>query len=474
MKKTGVLHRIICLMLAIFLIAVPAHATGEEEVSEEYNLPITQGCHTIDASIPMIPEAKNITNVSSAFLYDYNTETLLYSVNPDELCDPGSLVKIMTSLIIAEQANLDDEVTVDGSLLELLPEYSTGIDLQPGEIITIRELLYCIMVDSANDASVVAAHHVSGSIDAFVEEMNRYARDLGCTRTHFTNVHGLYDTLQFTTARDLTRILAYAVKNETFMEVFSTVHHSVPATNKSEIRDIASNNFLMNDDILTFYLDYRVTGGRAAVADSGERHLAVTAEQNGVELICIVMGSDSIFADDGYSVISYGSFGETSALLNLGFQGHYFFQLFHSNQVWQQFEVLNGDCSLTTGIRESVKALLPNGVRYDDLSYRYNDGDLQLQAPITAGEQIATVQVWYKNICLAVTDLYAMHDVNVKEFEPEAEIPVVEDTNTTHTLILIFSIIALLFILIFGRSLIFRIIRKRKLRHSKSSRRRNH
>lgn len=469
MKKTGIACKIICLIIAVLMTSVPVCADSESE----YNLPVTQGCHSIDAQVPMISVSKDITNLYSAFLYDYNTETLIYSVNPDASYDPGSLVKIMTSLIIAEQANLDDKVTVDGSLLDTLPENSYGVDLQPGEIIAMRDLLYCIMVDSANDAAIIAAHHISGSVDAFVDEMNRYASDLGCTNTHFTNVHGLYDASQLTTARDLARILAKAVENKVFMEAFSTVHYSVPATNKSEIRELSSNNFLMNDDELTFYLDYRVTGGRAAIAETGERNLAVTAELDGVELISIVMGSLSVIADDGYSIVTYGSFGETSALLNLGFQGHHSVQLFHENQVLKQFEVPNGDSYLTAGIKEAVKTLLPSGVTYSDLSYRYDDADTQIQAPIQAGERIATVQVWYQDLCLAVTDLYAMHDVKVREFtETEAVIEEPGKSGTPAALFVVIAIVGLLLILLFGRRIIFRMIRRRRIRRRKQIRRR--
>ena len=470
MKKTGPLCKIICLLLAVFLSTVPVYAIDESE----YNLPVTQGCHSIDAQVPMISPSKDINNLKSAFLYDHNAETVIYAVNPDMQYEPGSLVKIMTALMIAERANLDEKVTVGGDQLSLLPEYSYGVDLQPGEVISMRDLLYCILVESANDASVVAASHVSGSVETFVDEMNRYAFDLGCTNTHFANVYGQFDPSQHTTARDLAKILTKAVKNEDFMEVFCTSHYGVPATNKSDIRELATDNYLINDDFFTFYLDYRVNGGRTGTTEAGERNLAAVSDLNGVELISVVMGSSSVLAEDGHSVVTYGAFNETSALLNLGFQGHYSFQLFHENQVLKQFEVPNGDCYLSTGVKESVQALLPYGVTYSDLSYRYNDADMQIHAPIQSGDHITTVQVWYKNLCLAVTDLYAMHDVKVVNGSVEVE-DVVEtptESTTPAALIVVVSIVVLLFILLFGRTIIFRIIRMRKFRRNKQIRRR--
>ena len=466
MKKTGVVQKLICTIMAILLISVPVYASQETD----YNMPVSNGCHSLDAQISMLKPSKEIANLYSAILYDYKTETLVYSVNPDDVYDPGNLVKIMAGLMIAERGNMDDQVTVDGNLIDLLPEYSDGIDLQDGEVISLRDLLYCMIIGSANDAALIAADHVGGSLYAFLQDMNSYAIELGCTNTFFTNITGGEDSLQFTTARDLAKILAKAVENDAFMDAFTTVHYSVPATNKSDARGVASNNYFINDDVMSIYLDERVTGGCSSIVDDGKRNLAVSAEQDGVALISIVLGGVSQIANDGYSVISYGGYPETRTLLNLGFQGHYSCQIFYENQVLNQFEVSNGDNYLSTGVKNSVSALLPSGVKHSDLNYRYST--TKVQAPIKAGDKVATVEVWYGSLCLAVTDLYAMHDVKVKEYvEPEriVEEPV---SNTPTGLIVVITTVCLLVILLFGRNVIFRLIRKIKIRHIKNTRRR--
>ena len=469
MKKTGILlNRIICLLLIVLLMAIPVSAKDETD----YNLPVTNGCRSIDAQIPMLQPSKEITNLYSAFLYDYNAETVIYSVNPDIAYDPGNLVKLMTGLIIAEQPNLDDVVTVDGMLLAQLPKNSYGIGLQDGENISLRDLLYCILVESANDATIVAANHIGGTVEAFVEQMNTYAEELGCENTYFANVHGLYSPMQFSTARDIAKIIVKAYENDIFMDAFSNISYTVPATNLSEARELSNDNFMINDSIMSIYLDYRVTGGRPAVTQSGGRNLAVTAEQNGVELISVVMGSASILDADGYSVVEYGSFSETSALLNLGFKGYESYEIFHENQVIQQIEVPNGDCYLAAGIKESVSALLPSGVSYNDLSFRYDKTIDKIQAPIKAGDKITTNQVWHDNLCLAVADLYALHDVDVKAFV-QVEEPVEETSpGIPSVFIVVLVIVGLLIVLLFGRRVIFRMIRKRKISRSKSVRRR--
>lgn len=467
MKKTGIGCRFLCLIFAFLFFTIPVGAVGSDNI----DLSVTQGCHTIDAQIPMISASEEITNLYAAVVYDYTNDTLIYAVDPDQRYDPASLVKIMTALIIAKQGNLDDMVTVDGSLLESLPEGSLGIQLLDGEVISLRDLLFSILVESANDAAIVAANYIYGSTDDFLIEMNRYAAELGCTNTTFTNVHGLYSENQVSTARDLARILTEAAKNEAFMEAFSTSHYTVPATNLSEPRELSSLCFIMNED--SRYYDSRVTGGRTGIMETGERNLAVTAQRDDVKLVSVVLGSISDLAADGYSVDRFGSYAETSALLSLGYNGHRNVQLFHKDQALKQFEVINGDSYVSTGVTDAVQVLLPDGVTYNDLIYMYDDSVAQLQAPVTAGDFVTTVQVWHKNTCLVQANLYALHNVKVREVI-ETQDTAADSTSGARSILPVIGIIVFLFVVfLFSRRFIFRMIRRHQIRrHKKNPRRR--
>ena len=467
MKKTCMLCRMICILL-ILLLAVPSQAT-----SDGIDMSVTRGCHSIDAQMPMLTPEKKVENVYSAFLYDNTNDTLLYAQEPDLQLPPASFVKIMTALIVAERGDMDEQITVRQEVLDTLSSSSMSINLKDGEIISMRDLLYCILVEAANEAAAVAATHICGDQETFVKEMNAYAAQLGCTATVFTNVHGLHDDFQLMSARDAARILSAATKNEVFMEAFSTVNYTVPATNLSEARELSSNNYLMNDDIMTVYLDSRVTGGRAGVMATGERNLAVTAERNDVQLISIVMGSLSTLAPNGHSVVTFGSYQETSALLDMGFRGHRPVQLFYENQALKQYEVINGDSYITTGVLDAVLAVLPNGVTYNDLSYRYNEDSTTIYAPVKAGDIISTVQVWHNELCLAQANLYALHDVDVKEIVATEEIVEEKEMDTSALLIVVAVIVGLLMVLLFGRRLIFRMIRAQQIRRHRKNRRRS-
>ena len=415
MKQIRYIGIILCL---IYVLTIPINATtvaggnGQNGSTDTKEVLITNGCNSIDAANSVLGTDQIVDNVISAFVYETKSDTLMYSLNPDERVSPSSLVKILTALIAVERGNLDEIITVRGELLTEVPHDAVSADLQADEVITLRDLLYCLMVDSANDAAIVIADHIAGSQSAFVVEMNAYAQALGCTNTSFTNVHGLHDENQYTTAKDMARILAVAVKNSDFFTLFSTIHYNVPSTNKSEERMLSSGNFLMNTDDMQIYYDTRVTGGRTATTADGRRSLAISAEHNGMELICVTMGSKDVLRDDGYTITVYGSYKETSALLDAAFNGYKTVQVLFPGQTIKQCSVLNGDSDVILGSKNSAYAVLPADMSITGLSYRFSGAD-QFQAPIEKGQVLSSVQLWSGNVCVAQTDLVSMNSVAV-------------------------------------------------------------
>ena len=341
-----------CVMLLICLIS-PAYAAEGED-----NLSVSNGFHGIDSSKAYLGQGQLIENVKSAFLYEVNSQSLLYSWNSDLPQYPASLVKIMTALLVLENAELSDVITVKQSSLDTLSSDAISVDLMAGEQITVENLLYCLIVKSANDAAVVLAEHISGSQEAFVEKMNTRAAELGCTGTTYFNPHGLHHDEQVTTARDTCRILAEALKHPFFATLFGTVHYTVPATNVSEERMLQTNNYLMCTDDVAIYFDTRVTGGRTGVTAEGYRCIASTAQSGNMNVICIVMGCASTFLEDGYRVDVFGGFPETTELLNLAFDGNEMRQIVFNNQILFQTPVLNGDSDVFVMSKEDIFAVI--------------------------------------------------------------------------------------------------------------------
>ena len=126
----------------------------------------------------------------------------------------ASLVKIMTCLLAVENANINDTITVTNTALATISEIFHTLSLKPGEQVTLEQMLYSMMVGSANDAAVVIAEHVGGTVGQFVAMMNQRAKEIGCDSTNFTDPTGLGHTDQYTTARDMAKIVNEAIKNE--------------------------------------------------------------------------------------------------------------------------------------------------------------------------------------------------------------------------------------------------------------------
>ena len=477
MKKLVVISLVFCLLLSfcgVFVHATTADTIQTAEKNEEVIQ--TEEASGIDSAVALLGGQKLIDNAKAVFLYELSSDTLMYTQNPDDQMHPSSFVKILTALIAIEKGNLNDLVTATDDVLSTVSYDAVSADLQDGEQMTLEHLIYCMMVGSANDAAAVIANHISGSQEAFVQEMNDYAQNLGCTNTLLKNVHGLHHDEQYTTVRDMARILRAAMKNEIFSTVFSTVRFSVPATNKSESRDLATGNFLMNTDTLTIYFDERVTGGRTGVAVDGRRCLATSAEINGLKLISIVMGSEDIVEEDGLTTDSYGGYKETSLLLDKSADGYKAVQVLFPNQAVNQCSVIDGENDVILGSNVAISAVLPTKVGLDDLTFRYiNAGELR--APITAGDQISQVEVWHGATCVAKGALYAMNSVrSVLETQPVEEI---NDNGAAAK-----SILTTIFLVAAGAVLIViavrflpnlrRIHRKHRMKRYSRNRRRSH
>ena len=405
MKKNGV---ICCLLCAVLLILpfVPFTASA----ADASDIAATKGCHSPDAQFSLLSsEEPLVKNVRSAFVYELNSDTMIYALNPDAPEEPASLVKTMTALIAIENGNLQDVVTMKQSVLDSIPKGMVSAKLLPDEALTLEDLLYCLMVGSASDAAIVIADHISGSQDSFVQLMNDRAAEIGCTGTHFTNTHGLFHSQQITTARDTAKILETALENEEFAKIFSSAYYTVPATNKSEERSLVTNNFLMSKDDTRAYFDERVTGGRTGVTQDGTRCIASCAEVDGMRLLCVVMGSASEYRAGGNKVRSFGGFPETSAFLDICFDGYKSVQVIYDGQVLTQCPVTDGNNAVSLGVKTSVSTVLPKNFTAKQLSFRYTNQSFS--APISKGEALSTVEIWYENLCVGQAQLYAMNNV---------------------------------------------------------------
>jgi len=472
MKKYGIYLMLLLLIFNQILLSASAteNALQETQVSITETQPQrVEDIVGIDAPAAILGSEKLVGNVRSAVVYESGSGSMMYAYNADMPMYPASLVKIMTALVAIERGELSDEVIVSDSAINSIPYDAVSMKLSVGEVITLENLLYGLMVGSANDAAAVIAEHIACSQQKFVELMNQYAQDIGCIGTTFTNVHGLHDDSQHTTARDSARILDAALKNEMFYKIFTTVSVDIPATNKAEMRHLSTGNSLM-DKTSRLYFDGRAIGGRTGVTQDGRRCLAAAAKTNGMLLISIVMGAESVYQEDGYSAISVGGYQETSKLFDLCDSKFKAAQILYPGQILRQLSVANGSSDLVIGPKETLTAVLPKDATAANLSFQYLDKIFQ--APVAAGDLVSRVQVWSDGMCIAQTDLFAMNNVALRAGEEDGVQDRENQSQVVWIVILIFVILALLgFIIHKYRYLIQRFL-KLPRKHKRRIRRR--
>ena len=453
--------KILCFLFAAILLCNPVTVLAEQIDDTS----VINGCHTLDANSPLLG-SDPFANTQSAFLYETNTDTLIFAWNPDQRMSPSSLTKLVTAIVAIEQADLTETVVADEMTLSTIPWDAVSAGIQAGEELSLLDLLYCMLVGSGNDASAVIAVHIDGTMEKFAQRMNAFVASIGCTNSNFTNPHGLHDDNQYTTARDVAKILAYASKNEIFSKLIGAKDYTVAPTNKKGERNLTTNNYLLSTMVMSLYYDSRVTGGRTGVADDGTRCLAATAKRGNMNLISVVMGCRNVYGSGG-SISTFGGFPETTALLDKGFQSMRAVQIFYPGQVLKQYPLANSDANLFIGVQDSYKTVLPSGVTTNDLRFVYQETGL-LAAPIDKNAPFGTVNVYYGSICVASAPLFALNKVAVLEEDLITDRD--EEPTRRISVGVILAIIAVLFIvviLLLRYSKKFRIIVGKKRRRKR-------
>ncbi len=434
MKK----NKIICIALSLLLLfgATPASATQVNETTDptvqtdpEYQTgagdsSVSSGCHSINAMSPLWGSSKLLETAGAAMLYELESETVLYAWNPDVQIFPAALVKIMTCLLALENGNLEDEIVVTSTAMATLPKDT--YKLVVGERWTLEQLLYCMMVGGMNDAAAVVAEYVSGSQVGFVNLMNRRAKEIGCTNTNFTNANGFHDAKQVSTTRDLVKILNEALKNELFFQFFSETSFTLPKSEYAESRYMETTNYMMTLTVTAEYYDNRVTGGRTGLTDARERCLVVTAKSKGLHYIAIVMCAKSTVDEKG-DIIRFGNYEEVKELLKLGFEGFKVYQILDEDQILTQYPVMDGQNNVSAGPSETCYTVLPENTLTTALSYRYDNNNIALTAPVETGMPINNVQVWYGNVCVAQSPVVTKNSSAVNVIEDQSVM--IEENN---------------------------------------------
>ena len=365
--KLNIINKKLYVFLFVFLLVFIALSISNRTYSNSENI-------TIDSN--------------SAILIDTKTQKVLYEKNSNEKMYPASTTKILTAIITLENSNLSDIATVSSYAVSALgPEYSSA-NLKYGEQLTVEQLLQLLLIHSANDAAIVLAEHVAGSVNSFISIMNTRTYELGLKNTNFTNVYGGHDENHYTTASDLSKIMKYCMSNDNFRQISGSASCSIPATNMSDIRQYESTNELIVPTNSSYY-PY-ITAGKTGFTTPAGECLVSSAFHNNIELICITLG--------GYTPLS--RFTDTRHLFEYGYSNYSIQTIVESNSLIDTIEVPTSPISsipLDLYSTDTIATLLPNNTSIDSLAYKIDIRN-NLLAPIKSGEVIGNITYTIDNI----------------------------------------------------------------------------
>lgn len=320
----------------------------------------------------MTPKASaaDYSQAKAMCVMESSSKRVLQSKNMDSKLAMASTTKIMTAITAIENCDDLDQI------FEISPKAvgvpGTSLYLRKGEKFSTRQLLYGLMLISGNDASVAIGEHVCGSLNKFVELMNKTAKKIGATNSHFDNTHGLDSKSHYTTAYDLALITSYAMQNETFKEIVSTKNTKITNTD-GKTRYLKNKNKLLNSFV-------GCNGVKTGFTDDAGRCLVSSAERDGMNVVCVVLNCGPMFE-------------ECSSLMQQAFLQYKLYDLTSFYKLPEFISVANGRTD-TVGLTTMGHCYYP--LRDDEMTsveIRYQLQDI-LEAPVEKGQEVGKVEIY--------------------------------------------------------------------------------
>lgn len=353
-----------------------------------------------------------------ALVVSLDNGAVIFDKNADKVMAPASLTKITTAILTLEKCtNLDEVITIKQSSINAISgTNSSTAGLLPGEQVSIRDLLYCLLVKSANEAAVILADYVGGgSVSAFVDQMNEFVMKLGCKNTHFVNPHGLDTEGHYTTANDLVLITRYALDLPLFAEIVNTVNYTMPATNKSRERHLLSTNWLINPNFKTYYLPY-AQGIKTGTTSNAGRCIVAKASKDGYNYLAVVMGG-------AYEDVTGDGNPDNCAFLDCKKMLQWTFDNIRLTKVADPMQiatVVNVRLSWSVDhVRlvpeKEVTALVPAGNDASSVLLQPipEETPTEVNAPVKKGDVLGKARVLYAEDTIATVNLVAAEDVHM-------------------------------------------------------------
>lgn len=365
-------RKLVCSLLVLLLIVTT------------HSLPVSAGRFNDVASGELSVSAK------AAVLIDASDGSILYSKNAGERLPMASTTKIMTAIVAIEKGDLERTYEI--------PQGAVGVEgssiyLYAGERQSLGNLVYALMLESANDAAAAIAIIVGGSVEGFAEMMNKKAHELGLNDTHFDNPHGLDSAEHYTTAYDLAKISAYALKNNTFRDIASTRRATIPLNGTEGIRLLINHNKMLR------YYEGAV-GVKTGFTRKSGRCLVSAAERRGLTLVAVTLNAPNDWSDH-------------TRMLDFGFNHYVRLSLEEKGGHRMTIPVTGGDGEwvLLTNTEE-IAVTLPKD--HGDISFVV-EAPRFLYAPVKIGDVVGSIVYYSDGEVIGQSPLEAVTGVNAKK-----------------------------------------------------------
>ncbi len=323
-------------------------------------------------------------SASSAVVIDGVSGHIIYEKNAYKKMPMASTTKIMTAICTIENINTNIPITVDDRAVGV---EGSSIYLEKGEVITVKELLYAMMLNSGNDAATALAIAVSGSVDDFCHLMNSTAKTIGAKNTNFTNPSGLYDDNHYTTAYDLALIASYAMKNPLFCDIVSTKEMKIS-------KGADGSRYLKNHNKLLWQYE-GCTGVKTGYTKKCGRCLVSSAQKDGATLVAVTLNAPDDWRDH-------------TAMLNYGFEN-----------ITSKIIAKEGEYAITASVDGAYvplcfeKRLEVPSVAANELSFEYSFRE-NLTLPVNCGKTLGTAKIVYNGKVLASSALISQKSVTTE------------------------------------------------------------
>lgn len=356
---------------------------------------------------------------TNAVLVDANYDEVLYEYNAHDKAYPASMTKVMTALLTLEALEAgtiteDTMVTVsDYAARKDFPDESTA-NLKSGEQMSVHDLLYCLLLPSANDAAKALAEHLGGSIDNFAAMMNQRAAELGCTNTHFINPHGLHDPNHYTTAYDMALMFMEAMEHDLFLEIISTPSYTAAPTNISQERYFFNTNGLISNLYYSRHTYDKCIGGKTGSTDQAGRCLVAAAKDGDKLMVSVIMGSGPMEKD---GTTRQGQFDESKRLLEYGFTNFRRVTISRPDEPVDKVAVTlsrDADEVMVKPIG-SLTLTLPKHINENDIQSEITLYSDTVEAPVSEGQVLGTMRLFYEDQEYGELDLVAVTSVERSE-----------------------------------------------------------